>query len=110
MCVQVFTAAATAVAEVGHPSNVLLTVLRAQLVMLQGVWFCQIAQILYRGESYGAADCLPSQGPLQLLFCGERVVQERTATTEVMPDPRPVCLQIMRRGILPTWAAACLCQ
>ena len=35
-------------AEILQPHSVMLSTLRAQLVMLQGVWFCQIAQILFR--------------------------------------------------------------
>ncbi|KAK9803119.1 hypothetical protein WJX73_006959 [Symbiochloris irregularis] len=35
-------------AEIAQPCSVLMSTLRAQLVMLQGVWFCQIAQILFR--------------------------------------------------------------
>ena len=36
-------------AEMQHPQSLLLSVVRAQLVLLQGIWFCQIAQILFRG-------------------------------------------------------------
>ena len=45
----VFLGAGTTLAEVAHPHAVLLSTLRAQLVLLQGIWFVQIAEILYRG-------------------------------------------------------------
>ena len=35
--------------EIAAPGNVLLGVARAQLVMLQGVWFMQIAKLLFEG-------------------------------------------------------------
>ena len=38
-------------AEVAQPQSLLLSSLRAQLTMLQGVWFCQIAQILFRRDA-----------------------------------------------------------
>lgn len=50
----VITIAATAVvmlAEIRHKDNVLLTVARALLVGLQGIWFIQIGYILFRRET-----------------------------------------------------------
>lgn len=36
--------------EIRHPQNFILSTVRAQLVMLQGIWFYQIAEILFKGE------------------------------------------------------------
>ena len=44
----ILLAAVVTWAEISRPQSVLLSTLRAQLVMLQGVWFCQIAQILFK--------------------------------------------------------------
>jgi hypothetical protein len=47
------------------PGNVVLTLLRAQLVMLQGIWFIQIAEILFKGELRSSiADSLSCLTPL----------------------------------------------
>ena len=58
----IFLGAATTLAENAHPQAVLLSTLRAQLVLLQGIWFVQIAEILYRGAPAGLAAglCLDS--------------------------------------------------
>jgi hypothetical protein len=45
----VFLSAAVCFAEIQHPRNIILSTVRAQLVMLQGLWFCQIAAILFKG-------------------------------------------------------------
>lgn len=47
------------------PGSVVLTVLRGQLVLLQGIWFIQIAQILFRGEPL----CCPSFMHVPLQTC-----------------------------------------
>lgn len=66
----IFAAAATLLLEMQFPGNVLLGVARAQLVMLQGVWFTQIARLLFEGA---ALDPTPGSGStlpfLTLLLC-----------------------------------------
>jgi hypothetical protein len=42
-------AAAAVLAEMHAPSSALLGVVRAQAVLLQGVWFMQIAKLLFEG-------------------------------------------------------------
>ena len=37
--------------EIAHPHSFLITTARAQLTMLQGLWFYQIASILFTGTS-----------------------------------------------------------
>jgi hypothetical protein len=46
----IFAAAAVMLAEIGAPGNALLGIARAQLTLLQGVWFMQIAKLLFEGE------------------------------------------------------------
>ena len=47
----IFAAAGTLLLEMQFPGNVLLGTARAQLVMLQGVWFTQIARLLFEGAA-----------------------------------------------------------
>lgn len=42
----------------------MLTAVRGQLVMLQGIWFIQIAEILFKGEGLARS----------LLLCGESLM------------------------------------
>lgn len=46
----IFAAVGVIFAEIKSPGNALLGVARAQLVLLQGVWFMQIAKLLFEGE------------------------------------------------------------
>jgi len=45
----IFAAVGAILGEIAAPGNVLLGMARAQLVMLQGVWFMQIAKLLFEG-------------------------------------------------------------
>ena len=45
----IFFAAAACFAEISNPHSMLLSTARAQLVLLQGFWFFQIAEILFKG-------------------------------------------------------------
>ena len=53
----IFAAAATLLLEMQFPGNVLLGVARAQLVMLQGVWFTEIARLLFEGAAHSCRGC-----------------------------------------------------
>lgn len=53
----IFAAAGTLLLEMQFPGNVLLGIARAQLVMLQGVWFTQIARLLFEGAALCWAFC-----------------------------------------------------
>lgn len=46
----VFCVSLACFAEIANPNSLLLTTVRAQLTLLQGLWFYQIAQILFRGK------------------------------------------------------------
>ncbi len=46
----VFLSSSICFLEIKHPQNFALSTVRAQLVMLQGAWFYQIAAILFKGE------------------------------------------------------------
>ena len=39
------------------PGSLVLGVVRAQAVLLQGIWFVQIAQILFRGAQPSLSEC-----------------------------------------------------
>lgn len=54
LVMSIFAAAAVILAELQSPQNALLGILRAQLVMLQGVWFMQIAKLLFEGAHSAA--------------------------------------------------------
>ena len=41
---------ATCFLEIAAPSNFLLTTARAQFTLLQGLWFYQVAEILFKGK------------------------------------------------------------
>ena len=45
----IFAAVGAIMGEIAAPGNVLLGLARTQLVMLQGVWFMQIAKLLFEG-------------------------------------------------------------
>ncbi|KAK9917098.1 hypothetical protein WJX75_000858 [Coccomyxa subellipsoidea] len=47
LVMSIFAAAAVILAELQFPQSALLGILRAQLVMLQGIWFMQIAKLLF---------------------------------------------------------------
>ena len=47
----IFAAVGAILGEIAAPGNVLLGLGRAQLVMLQGVWFMQIAKLLFEGAT-----------------------------------------------------------
>jgi hypothetical protein len=49
LVISIFSAAAAILAELRYPASALLGVVRAQLVLLQGVWFMQIAKLLFEG-------------------------------------------------------------
>jgi hypothetical protein len=49
MCV--FGAALCIFSEIRFPNSILLSTLRALVVLLQGVWFCMIAKVLFEGTS-----------------------------------------------------------
>ena len=49
LVVVILLAAGVCVAEISHPHSLMLSTARAQLVLLQGIWFYQIAQILFKG-------------------------------------------------------------
>lgn len=51
LVVVVFAAALCIFAEIQYANSILLTSLRAQLVLLQGIWFCMIAKLLFEGET-----------------------------------------------------------
>ena len=53
----IFAAAGTLLLEMQFPGNVLLGALRAQLVILQGVWFMQIARLLFEGAPLCSMPC-----------------------------------------------------
>lgn len=53
----IFAAAGTLLLEMQFPGNVLLGALRAQLVILQGVWFMQIARLLFEGAPLRSMPC-----------------------------------------------------
>ena len=50
LVITIFLTAVVMFAEIQHKSNVLLSALRANLVLMQGVWFIQAAYILFRGN------------------------------------------------------------
>ena len=50
LVITIFLTAVVIFAEIQHKSNVLLSALRANLVIMQGVWFIQAAYILFRGK------------------------------------------------------------
>ena len=50
LVITIFLTAIVMFAEIQHKSNVLLSALRANLVLMQGVWFIQAAYILFRGK------------------------------------------------------------
>ena len=45
----IFAAAGALALEMQFPGSVLLGALRAQLTVLQGIWFTQIARLLFEG-------------------------------------------------------------
>ena len=49
LVMSILAAVGAILGEIAAPGNVLLGVARAQLVMLQGVWFMQIAKLLFEG-------------------------------------------------------------
>ena len=49
LVMSIFAAVGAILGEIAAPGNVLLGLARAQLVMLQGVWFMQIAKLLFEG-------------------------------------------------------------
>ena len=49
LVMSIFAAVGAILGEIVAPGNVLLGLARAQLVMLQGVWFMQIAKLLFEG-------------------------------------------------------------
>ena len=49
LVISIFAAAGAILAELRYPSSALLGIVRAQLVLLQGVWFMQIAKLLFEG-------------------------------------------------------------
>ena len=58
LVMSIFAAAAVILAELPFPQSALLGVLRAQLVMLQGIWFMQIAKLLFEGAFLSAVKCM----------------------------------------------------
>ena len=50
LVITIFLTAVVMLAEIQYKSNVLLSALRANLVLMQGVWFIQAAFILFRGK------------------------------------------------------------
>ena len=54
----IFAAVGAIMGEIAAPGNVLLGLARAQLVMLQGVWFMQIAKLLFEGLAPTACSSL----------------------------------------------------
>lgn len=54
----IFAAVGAILGEIAAPGNVLLGLARAQLVMLQGVWFMQIAKLLFEGLAPTACSSL----------------------------------------------------
>ena len=64
LVVVILLAAGVCVAEISHPHSLMLSTARAQLVLLQGIWFYQIAQILFKG-----AFPLPVLGPVKTAGC-----------------------------------------
>lgn len=49
LVMSIFAAVGAILGEIAAPGNVLLGLARAQLVMLQGLWFMQIAKLLFEG-------------------------------------------------------------
>jgi hypothetical protein len=52
LVMSILAAVGAILGEISAPGNVLLGLARAQLVMLQGVWFMQIAKLLFEGMCY----------------------------------------------------------
>ena len=57
LVMSIFAAVGAIMCEIAAPGNVLLGLARAQLVMLQGVWFMQIAKLLFEGGFQYPAAC-----------------------------------------------------
>ena len=49
LVMSIFAAVGAILGEIAAPGNVLLGLARTQLVMLQGLWFMQIAKLLFEG-------------------------------------------------------------
>ena len=62
LVMSIFAAAAVILAELQFPQSALLGILRAQLVMLQGIWFMQIAKLLFEGARRSCLLCHVAPG------------------------------------------------
>ena len=62
LVMSIFAAAAVILAELQFPQSALLGILRAQLVMLQGIWFMQIAKLLFEGARRSFLLCHVASG------------------------------------------------
>jgi Family of unknown function (DUF716) len=51
LVIVVFAAAICIFAEILYCNSILISSLRAQLVLLQGIWFCMIAKLLFEGTT-----------------------------------------------------------
>lgn len=60
LVITIFLTAVVIFAEIQHKSNVLLSALRANLVIMQGVWFVQAAYILFRGRAFNCCNTAPA--------------------------------------------------
>lgn len=81
LVITIAASAAVMLAEMRYKDNVLLTVARALLVGLQGIWFIQIGYIMFRREA--------------CLFCSSKPCENGThmlmACQAVLPTVRPCC-------------------
>ena len=77
LVISIFAAAGAVLAELRHPGSALLGIVRAQLVLLQGVWFMQIAKLLFEG----ARACAPFPPVGSTLPDGIMPVQQEMART-----------------------------
>ncbi len=99
----IFAAAGALALEMRFPSSALLGALRAQLVVLQGIWFTQIARLLFEGAP---APTAPAASLSRRPPASSARLRAFTLTT--LPYPklmRPARAQSTRSGIRATTAA-----
>ena len=71
------------------PGSFVLTAVRGQLVMLQGIWFIQIAEILFKGEGLAHSSLLCYS---YLLFFQIKAVQDVPEEAACLPSTASVPL------------------